>query len=348
MVALFRPGPIANIPSYIRRKHGEEEITYPHPLLEAALRETYGILVYQEDVMSVAQAVAGFTLAEADVLRYAVGKKVKDKLQAQHAKFVAGARAKQIPDTTIDSLWELLEPFARYGFNRAHAANYARLAYLTAWTKANYPIEYMTAILSNHADDLDKIGQIIAECHRLEISVLAPDINQSVASFTVTPAGIRFGLAAVKNVGTGAVESIVTARATHPFTTLADFCERVNTRLVTQRTISSLIKAGAFDSLGTSRAQLLELLDESLKKTQRAARRHVEAQGALFDMAPTPDATVALPPAAEFSPKELLSMEKEMLGLYISGHPVQEWTSTLEACTTLPSATSRTLEIARK
>ncbi len=328
MVALFRPGPMANIPSYIRRKHGEESVTYLHPLLEPVLNETYGVMVYQEDIMTVAQAVAGYTLAEADVLCYAIRKKIKDRLLAQREKFVAGARKNKVPARIVDQIFEQFEPFARYGFNRAHAACYGLIAYYTAYLKAHFPAEYMTAVMTSDAGNADKVAQSVAECHRMDIRILPPDVNRSAASFTVEGDAIRFGLAAVRNVGVAAVESMIAARSTGgPFTGLADFCTRVDTRQVNQRVVASLVKAGALDSLGGSRAKMLQTLDETMDQAQRAQRVRAQGQTGLFDLGG--DAGAGPPPAdasgEEFSGEELLTMEKEMLGLYISDHPLHRW-----------------------
>ena len=325
MVALFRPGPMANIPAYIRRKHGEEPVTYLHPLLEPVLRDTYGVMVYQEDIMTVAQAIAGYTLAEADVLCYAIRKKIKDRLLAQREKFVAGARRHEVPARIVDQIFEQFEPFARYGFNRAHAACYGLIAYYTAYLKAHFPAEYMTAVMTSDAGNTEKVAQSVAECHRMGIRILPPDVNRSAASFTVEGEAIRFGLAAVRNVGTGAVDSMIAARtADGPFTGLADFCARVDTRQVNQRVVASLVKAGALDALGEPRAKMLQILDDTMEQAQRAQRVRAQGQTGLFDMgseAPPPlDAA-----GEEFSREELLTMEKEMLGLYISDHPLHRW-----------------------
>ncbi len=333
MVALFRPGPMANIPAYIRRKRGQEPVTYLHPRLELVLKETYGVMVYQEDIMTVAQAIAGYTLAEADVLCYAIRKKIKDRLLAQREKFVAGARKNGVPPRVVDQIFEQFEPFARYGFNRAHAACYGLIAYYTAYLKAHYPAEYMAAVLSSDAGNMDKVAQAFAECHRMGIRILPPDVNASAASFAVastapdrTADAIRFGLAAIRNVGVGAVEAIIAARAAGgPFRSLADFCARVDTRQVNQRVIASLIKAGAMDSLGASRAQMLQTLDDTLDRAQRAQRDRAQGQTGLFDLGGAP---VEAPPegsAPEFTRDELLTMEREMLGLYISDHPLRRW-----------------------
>jgi DNA polymerase-3 subunit alpha len=340
MVALFRPGPMDNIPSYIRRKHGQEPVTYLHPLLEPVLKETYGVMVYQEDIMTVAQAVAGYTLAEADVLCYAIRKKIKDRLLAQREKFVAGARKNGVPPAIVDQIFKQFEPFARYGFNRAHAACYGLIAYYTAYLKAHYPAEYMSAVLSSDAGDLDKVAQAVSECQRMGIRVLLPDVNESAASFTVAPdpaetagpeagtggrAAIRFGLAAIRNVGVSAVEVIVAARAAGgPFRSLDDFCARVDTRHVNQRVIASLIKAGAMDTFGGTRAAMLQTLDETVEKAQRAQRNRLLGQQGLFDLGGEAEVPSS-GEAQEFTREELLTMEREMLGLYISDHPLRRW-----------------------
>ena len=329
MVALFRPGPMANIPSFIRRKHGQEPITYLHPLLEPVLRDTYGVMVYQEDVMAVAQAVAGYTLAEADTLRYAVGKKIADKLAAHREKFLAGCRKSGVRKRIAEQIWEQFEPFARYGFNRAHAACYGLIAYQTAYLKANFPAEYMAALLTTEAmgqDWMAKVAGAVAECQRMGIRVLPPDVNESVDTFTVVSTSIRFGLSAVKNVGSGAVEAIVKARGENgPYASLVDLASRVDTRLVNKRVLESLIKAGAFDSLGRARAGLLQEVDAAIAGGQRAARQRTGAQTGLFGSEETP----VMQPAAgrpgegeEFSKAELLAMERDMLGMFISDHPL--------------------------
>jgi DNA polymerase III subunit alpha len=336
MVALFRPGPMANIPSYIRRKHGQEAITVLHPAMEPVLRETYGVMVYQEDVMAVAQAVAGFSSAEADVLRYAIGKKIRDKLQQQRAKFIAGCVDRGLSGGVAEQIFELFEPFARYGFNRAHAACYGLIAYYTAYLKANYPVEYMAAVLSSDAGNADKVAVAVAEAQRMGITVLPPDANESFENFTVVGDAIRFGLSAVKNVGLGAVEAVLRARDEGgPFTSLLDLLQRVDPRTVNKRVLESLIKAGALDSLGR-RAQMLALLDASMDAAQRVQRERASGQTGLFgaDTAPPPE-----PPSLEveeFSKDELLQMEKDMLGLYISDHPLRQVAAALTARVHVP------------
>ncbi|MDR5695781.1 MAG: DNA polymerase III subunit alpha [Armatimonadota bacterium] len=336
MVALFRPGPMQNIPAYIRRKHGLEPVTYPHPKLEPVLKETYGVLVYQEDVMAVAQALAGFTMAEADVLRYAIGKKVRDLLEEQREKFLRGCQQNGISRKEAQKIFELFEPFARYGFNRAHAATYGLIAYYTAYLKANYPLEYMTAVLSTESGNTEKVAVLVAECQRMGIRVLPPDINESGVDFTIVGDAIRFGLSAVKNVGIQAVEAIIAAReAGGPFTSLVDFCARLDSRVVNKRVIESLIKAGAFDSLGLPRAGLLQHLDEILEISQKHQRTRISGQVGLFDSPGSPPSPPLALAVEEFRREELLAMEKEMLGLYISDHPLNQWRDLLRRAVTV-------------
>jgi len=298
MVALFRPGPMDYIPTYIRRKHGEEPVTYAHPTLEPVLKATYGVMVYQEDVMAVTQALAGFTLAEADVLCYAVRKKFRDKLDAQKVKFVSGAVRNGVHADVIEAVWKDFEPFARYGFNRAHAAIYGIIAYHTAYLKANYTTEYMTAVLSAEMGTPDRIAIAVAECRRMGLAVLPPDVNESELDFAYTPKGIRFGLGAVKNVGEGAVEGL----------------------------IESLIKAGACDEFGP-RLWQLDRLDQVLETAQRLQRDRESGQVGLFaelGMSGQLDVKFVASPNSRFvdAPKEKLAWEKELLGIYLSAHPL--------------------------
>jgi len=330
MVALYRPGPMANIPAYIRRKHGLEPVTYLHPVLEPVLRETYGVMVYQEDIMTVAQAMAGYTLAEADVLCHAIRKKVLDKLLSQREKFERGATERGIPKEVVDRVFEQFEPFARYGFNRAHAACYGLVAYYTAYLKANYPAEYMTAVLCADSGNLERIALDVEECRRMGIAVLPPDVNESEPEFTVVDdRTIRFGLGTIKNVGTSATQEIVRARQQGgPFRSLADFCARTDGRVVTRKVVESLIKAGALDSLG-DRAALLAGLDDALEYGARRQRREVSPQTGLFADAAELDAPPELPRVPPLDPREMLRMEREMLGLYVSDHPVRAWEAVL-------------------
>src|SRR5438309_8444811 len=327
MVALFRPGPMDYIPTYIRRKHGEEPVTYAHPTLEPVLKATYGVMVYQEDVLAVTQALAGFTLAEADVLCYAVRKKIREKLDAQKVKFVSGAIRNGVHADVIESVWKDFEPFARYGFNRAHAAIYGIIAYHTAYLKANYTTEYMTAVLSAEMGTPDRIAIAVAECRRMEIAVLSPNVNESELDFAVTPKGIRFGLGAVKNVGEGAVEGLIEARrAGGPFRSQDDFCERLDLQRANKRVIESLIKAGACDEFGP-RLWQLDRLDQVLETAQRLQRDRESGQVGLFaefGFSGQLDVKFIPGPNNKFvdAPKEKLAWEKELLGIYLSAHPL--------------------------
>ncbi len=328
MVALFRPGPMDYIPTYIRRKHGQEAVTYAHPSLEPVLRSTYGVMVYQEDVMAVTQALAGFTMAQADVLCYTIRKKIKEKLDAQKSKFVQGALRQGVHADVVEQVWKDFEPFARYGFNRAHAAIYGLIAYHTAYLKANYSIEYMTAVLSAEMGVPERVAIAVAECRRMGIGVLPPDVNESAFGFSITKDGIRFGLGAVKNVGEGAVESVIEARAQGgPFRSLDDFCGRIDLQRCNKRVLESLIKCGATPSFGPRQAQL-DRLDSVLATAQREQKDRASGQVGLFDSLGLAAEIVTAPAGnvPEASRKDLLSWEKELLGIYLSAHPLQQIT----------------------
>jgi DNA polymerase-3 subunit alpha len=331
MVALYRPGPMDLIDEFINRKHGRVPITYEHPSMEPHLRETYGIMVYQEQVMRLAAELAGFTLGEADTLRKAMGKKDRDLMAQQREKFIAGCKANQIEPRKAERIWDLIEKFAGYGFNKSHAACYALVAYQTAYLKANYPVEFMAALLTSEMDKTDKIVQYMEECRAMGLRVEPPDVNVSGAKFTVVGDVIHFGLAAIKNVGAAAIDSIVAARAgAGRFASLEDFCARVDLRLVNRRVIESLIKAGAFDSLRATRAGLLAALDQAMEAGQRRQRDRQEGQVSLFEaLGGGPGPAVATPPAAaavpEWPAEELLACEREVLGFYLSGHPLEQY-----------------------
>ena len=325
MVALFRPGPMDYIPTYIRRKHGQEDVTYAHPALEPVLRSTYGVMVYQEDVMAVTQALAGFTMAQADVLCYTIRKKIKEKLDAQKMKFVEGCLRNGLHADVIEQVWKDFEPFARYGFNRAHAAIYGVIAYHTAYLKANYSIEYMSAVLSAEMGTPERVAIAVAECRRMGIGVLPPDVNESEFGFAITPQGIRFGLGAVKNVGQGAVEGILEARRSGGrFRSLDDFCGRIDLTRCNKRVLESLIKCGATDPFGPRQGQL-NSLDAVLSTAQREQKDRESGQVGLFASLGLDTEIVATPVLGPEAPrKELLSWEKELLGIYLSEHPLQE------------------------
>jgi DNA polymerase-3 subunit alpha len=326
MVALYRPGPMDNIPAYIRRKHSQEAVTYLHPLLEPFLERTYGIFVYQEDIMAAAIALGGFTGPEADTLGYSIRKKKSAVLRAQKEKFVTQAAERGVPPETIDAVFKAFEPFERYGFNKAHATCYGLVAYQTAYLKANYPVEYMTSVLTAFRSNEEKVAAAIAECRRLGIEVLPPDVGRSHLEFTVEGDAIRFGLLAVKNVGQGAIESIIAGRAEGgPFTSLADFCTRIDLRLANRKVLEALIKVGALNAFGHP-AQVLLGLDDAIATGQAAQRDRISGQTSLFDLGGA-EATALdrpLPLTPEVPVRERLRWEKELLGLYLSEHPMGE------------------------
>ncbi|HEV8674522.1 MAG TPA: DNA polymerase III subunit alpha, partial [Methylomirabilota bacterium] len=328
MVALYRPGPMQMIPEFTARRHRRVKPSYDHPVMEKHLQETYGIMVYQEQVLKIAADMAGFTMSEADDLRKAMGKKIPALMAEQRAKFRAGAQARGVKEKVAERVFELMEKFAGYGFNRAHATAYAIVAYQTAYLKANYPVEFMAALLTSEMANTDKVVVHIEECRAMAIDLLPPDVNVSGFRFGVAGATIRFGLGAIKNVGEKAVESVVGAREREgAFATLADFGRRVDLQLVNRRVIESLIKAGAFDSLGHTRAHLLAGLDGALETGQRHQRERDQGQGSIFDLmgggSPAAAAAPVEPPLPEWDPDQLLLYEKEVLGFYLSGHPLK-------------------------
>ncbi len=334
LVALYRPGPMQHIGTFCRAKHGEEEIRYPHADLAEILDETYGVIVYQDQVLLIAQKFAGYTLGEADVMRKAMGKKIAEKMRAERERFVSGARAKGYSDSDSVAIFELIEPFAGYAFNKAHAVCYGAIAYQTAYLKANYPVEYMTAVLSaadSHPSGAsDRVATAVAECAKLGLPVLPPDLNRSGVTFAIETtgegrAGVRFGLATIKNVGRGAAEEIIEARtAGGRYTSIEDFCRRVGMKQAGKRAIESMIKAGAFDALG-SRATFLNNLDRIAALAQREQRLRESGQSTMFDMFGAAQA-VPLPglelEEAETPRAEALAWEKELLGVYVSEHPM--------------------------
>lgn len=339
MISLFRPGPMELIPQYIARKHGKEKITYLHPRLEPILKKTFGIMIYQEQLMQAAQALAGFTLVEADILRKAVGKKIKKLLDEQKEKFIIGV-VKTIDNKKIaEELWKLIEPFARYGFNRSHGAAYALVAYQTAWLKCHWPLEFMTALMNADEKDVERIAFLVEEAKKLNIMVLPPDINQSNEGFAPSMSSgqtpkpsIRFGLRTIKNVGANVVSSIIDERKMNgPYSSLADLLERVSSRDLNKKSLESLIKSGTLDRIG-ERNQMLDNLEEILAYHRDAVRLRGQNQSSLFglmtDRTSLPTLTLKRTPPA--TSDEKLRWEKELLGLYISGHPLQKLQKRLE------------------
>jgi DNA polymerase-3 subunit alpha len=333
-VALFRPGPMVNIPAFIARKQGREPIEYMHERLEPILRETYGVMIYQEQVMMAARELAGFTMSEADILRSAMGKKDKPKMAKQRTKFIDGAVERGISQITADALFDGIAKFAEYGFNRAHSAAYGVIAYQTAYLKANYPLEYMTALLIHMEGSADRVATAIVDCRIRGIDVLAPDINRSRADFSMGEGRILFGLAAIKNVGQHAVESIVSLRdADGPFKSLEDLCERTSAiQDVNRRVLEALVQSGACDTLG-ERARLLTALDHAVSRAERARRDRESGQTSLLDMVGSPETQAddygLLIDVAPMSGEEKLRLEKELLGLYLSDHPLRRITAEL-------------------
>jgi DNA polymerase-3 subunit alpha len=334
MVSLYRPGPMELIPDFIQRKHGRSKITYEHPAMEKFTRETYGIMVYQEQIMQIASEMAGFTMGEADILRRAMGKKDRELMAKQREKFIGGCRERNTTPAKAERVWELMEKFAGYGFNKSHAAAYGLVAYQTAYFKANYPVEFMAALLTSEMGDTDKIVKYIEECRAMGIQVVPPDVNVSAVQFSVAGDTVRFGLAAIKNVGEAAMQSILKSRSGEgTFKTLEDFCARVDLRLVNRRVVESLIKAGAFDSLGLTRAHLLATTDVALESGQRQQRDRAEGQGSFFEMIPASAPARSSAPAEvtpEWESDQRLAFEKEVLGFYISGHPLARYRGVVE------------------
>jgi DNA polymerase-3 subunit alpha len=333
--ALYRPGPMAMIDDVVKRRHGQTKVSYDHPLLEPILSETYGIMVYQEQVMQIASALAGYTLGEADILRKAMGKKKADVMATQKGKFLKGCADRSVNEKKASKIWDYMEQFAGYGFNKSHSAAYAWLAYQTAYLKANYPAYFMAALLTSERANTDKMVQYIGECRAMNIDVLPPDCNQSQMFFTVVGKDIRFGLAAIKNVGEGAVEAILTARAAGgPFKSMFEFCERVDLRAVNRRVVESFIKSGSFDSLEKRRASLMAAIDRAMEAGQKQQRDREQGQASLLGMLGgaepgAPRAPERLPDVADWPEGERLAYEKESLGFFITGHPLERYKAEL-------------------
>jgi DNA polymerase-3 subunit alpha len=328
LISLYRPGPMDLIPEFIKRRHGEVKIEYEHPLLEPISRETYGILVYQEQVMQAAQALAGYTLGAADILRRAMGKKKVEEMQKQREKFLKGCAEKNgIPSSKANQIFDLLEKFAGYGFNKSHAAAYAIVAYQTAYLKANYPVEFLSAMMTNDMSDTGTLSILINEARAFGVEVLPPDVNESHVAFAPARQGtvIRFGLAAIKGIGEVAVQSILDARERDGrFKTLAELCERVDGRTVSRKVLEALIRSGACDAFGESRATLFSQIDRTLARAASIIHDRQRGQASLFGAleAKDPDDGVKVARLPEWPQSELLAAEKELLGFYVTGHPL--------------------------
>ena len=331
--ALYRPGPIQGgmIDDFINRKQGKTKVTYELPQLKEILEETYGVILYQEQVMQIANCLASFSLGEADILRRAMGKKKKEEMAAQRAKFLEGCAKNTIPEKKAERIFDLMEEFAGYGFNKSHSCAYALLAYQTAYMKTHYPVEFMAALLTAESGSTDKIVKYINEARGMGISILPPDVNESDLYFTPVGESIRFGLAAIKNVGENTAKAIRESRLSKgEFKSLYGFCDRIETRFLNKRVFESLIKSGAMDSLG-ARECLLASVDEALAAQQRAARIRESGQHGLFGAAAAPaPVPFELREAAQWSEEERLASEYAMLGFYVSGHPLEKYASRLE------------------
>lgn len=358
MVALYRPGPMEFIPEYIKRKHNPKLVDYPHPALKDDLERSYGLLIYQEDVMMTAIKLAGYTWLDADKFRKAMGKKVPELMAEQEKKFLGGCVKNNIPKKTAEDLWQRILPFAAYAFNKAHSASYGRVAYETAYMKANFPVAYMCACLTAESGDIEQIGVYVGESKKMGISVLPPDINESFGNFTIAkhPTNpdeqtIRFGLYTIKNFGTDIGNAIVEERKTGGiFTSYTNFLERINHKNLNKKSLEALIKAGAFDSLGEERGALLANLDPALEFAREtlAGGGQNSIFGIMSDLATVP--IFKLKEALPALKKEVLTWEKELLGLYVSGHPLEEFKdkfskqeNTINHNKKLPNGTSTTI-----
>src|SRR5690242_9429004 len=344
--SLFRPGPMDLIPSYVARKHGREPVTYPDPRVEPVLRETFGIMVYQEQVMQMAQIVGGYSLGGADLLRRAMGKKVPAEMAKHRGIFRDGAMQNGVPEKKADAIFDQMEKFAGYGFNKSHAAAYSLVAYQTAWLKTHYPAEFMAATMSSDMDSTDKLVQFIEDARGIGLSVLPPDVNASDYHFVAIPGdgprthdAIRYGLGAIKGVGRAVCEAVVAARAAGgPFRDLADFCARMDPGKLNKRVFEALIQAGAMDSLGVNRATLTAQLPEAVKAAEQSLRDREAGQNDMFGAALAPVATVSIatPQQPPWSLERKLAGERATLGHYLSGHPTDPWREVLVQLATCP------------
>jgi DNA polymerase-3 subunit alpha len=338
------------LPEFTARKQGKTKISYELPQLESILKETYGIILYQEQVMQIAGAIGGYTMAEADTLRKVMSKKKAAEMEKEKPKFLEGARKHKINENKAKKIWEQMETFAEYGFNKSHSTAYAIIAYQTAYLKAHYPAEFMAALLTSEKDNRDKIIKYMSACKEMGINILPPDINESQRYFTITSDNIRFGLAAIKNVGLAAIDSIISVRQDGKFTSFMDFLSRVDLRKVNKRVIESLIKCGAFDSSGYKRSQLMEHFEEAMDEAQRSQKEKLSNQSSFFDQFDTSTSSgenglksYQIPDdVPEWDHKKLLSIEREALGFYITGHPLLRFADRLKLVTNANSSNLNT------
>lgn len=337
LLALYRPGPIGSgmLDDFIKRKHNLVPIRYEHPKLETVLKETYGIMVYQEQIMQIASLLAGFSLAQADLLRKAMGKKIPEVMEKERKNFLVGCVKNGIKESVASKIFDLIEYFSGYGFNKSHSAAYAMISFRTAYLKANYPVEFMCALLTSERDNTDKIVEYVAEAEKMGIQILPPDINESDALFKVIDEKtIRFGLLAVKNVGAGAVESIVEARKNGHFASLQDLCSRIDLRLVNKKVLESLIKCGALDIFRMPRAQMVAGLEHLMESASRSQKEKAKGQLSFFDQGLQHNGFKKqidnLPQVREWPEPQVLAFEKEMLGFYVTGHPLARYAASLK------------------
>ena len=342
LVALFRPGPLQSgmVDDFIDRKHGRALVEYPHPKLKAILQPTYGVILYQEQVMQIAQVLAGYSLGEADILRRAMGKKKPEEMAKQRTIFVEGAVQREVDRKVAMSIFDLMEKFAGYGFNKSHSAAYALLSYQTAWLKTHYPAEFMASVLSSDLDNTDKVVALIDECRRMKLALLTPSINQSDYYFTVGQAGeIIYGLGAIKGVGQAAIELILQARkAEGKFSNLFEFCRRIDLRKINRRTLEALIRAGAMDDLGPHRAVLLASMEQAIQFAEQRAQNQATGMHDLFasdnEAVADEDVQALFATVPAWTDEQRLTAEKESLGLYLSGHPINAYAAELAHMTT--------------
>ncbi|MFZ0412314.1 MAG: DNA polymerase III subunit alpha, partial [Candidatus Acidiferrales bacterium] len=333
--ALYRPGPIQGgmIDDFIARKHGKKKVAYDLPELEEILAETWGVILYQEQVMQIANRLAGFSLGDADILRRAMGKKKADEMAAQREKFLAGCAARKVPAKKAEKIFDLMAEFAGYGFNKSHSCAYAYLAFQTAYLKTHYPVEFMAAMLTSETGNTDKVVKYINEARSMGITVLPPDVNSSALYFTPVGDNIRFGLTAIKNVGENTVRGILAAReALGAFTEFFPFVESIDSRLLNKRVLESLVRAGALDGLGAHRAQMVAVIDRSIERAQKLQRARESGQHGLFGggSSVAPPLPEVLPDVDEWAEHDLLAAEYSTLGFYISGHPLDKYAGRLQ------------------
>ncbi|MCB1214979.1 MAG: DNA polymerase III subunit alpha, partial [Deltaproteobacteria bacterium] len=347
LLAIYRPGPLGSgmVEDFIERRHGRREIVYELESLAPILKPTYGVIVYQEQVMQIASVLANFTLGDADLLRRAMGKKKPEEMARQKEKFLQGARENKIPEAKAKKIFDLMAKFAEYGFNKSHSAAYALVSYYTAYLKTHYTVEYMASLLTHEMGNTDKILIYIQDCREHGLEVLPPDLNESFRYFSVTPKGrIRFGLAGVKGVGEAAITAIIEERKkSGPFKTFFEFCERVDLRRVNKKVIESLIKCGALDSIYSNRASLLDSLDEALRWGSSRRKEVALGQRSMFELLSREEAEPKLSSISPMSESEKLKYEKEVLGFYISGHPLKPYQAQIKGLATHDSASLKTL-----